>query len=58
VQAHAAPDSAQFEAAIVAEKEQHKQLGTWKLVDLPSGHKAINSLWVFKQKQNNASKIA
>jgi len=58
VQARAAPDSAQFEAAIVAEKEQHEQIGTWKLVNLPPGHKAINSLWVFKQKQNNAGEIA
>jgi len=33
---------------MVVEKEQHKQLGTWKLVDLPPGYKAINSLWVFK----------
>jgi len=58
VQARAAPDSAQFEAAMAAEKEQHELLGTWKLVDLPSGRKAINSLWVFKQKQNNAGEIA
>jgi len=58
MQAHATPDSAQFEAAMAAEKEQHKLLGTWKLVDLPPGHKAINSLWVFKQKQNNAGEIA
>ena len=43
---------------MVAEKEQHKRLGTWKLVDLPPGCKAINSLWVFKQKQNNAGEIA
>jgi len=50
VQARAAPDSAQFEAAMAAKKEQHKLLGTWKLVDLPPGRKAINSLWVFKQK--------
>ena len=50
VQARAAPDSAQFKAAMVAEKEQHEQLGTWKLVDLSSGCKAINSLWVFKRK--------
>ena len=58
VQARAAPDSAQFEAAMVAEKEQHELLGTWKLVDLPPGHKAINSLWVFKRKRNNAGEIA
>jgi len=43
---------------MVAEKEQHELLGTWKLVELPSGRKAINSLWVFKQKQNNAGEIA
>jgi len=58
VQAHAAPDSAQFEAVIVVEKEQHEQLDTWKLVDLPPGYKVVNSLWVFKQKQNNAGEIA
>jgi len=50
VQAHATPDLAQFEAAMVAEKEQHEQLGTWQLMDLPPGCKAINSLWVFKWK--------
>jgi len=58
VQACAIPDSAQFEAAMVAEKEQHELLGTWKLVDLSPGRKAINSLWVFKQKQTNAGEIA
>jgi len=58
VQARAAPDSIQFEAAMVAEKEQHELLGTWKLVDLSPGRKAINSLWVFKQKRNNAGEIA
>jgi len=58
VQARAALDSAQFEAAMAAEKEQHELLGTWKLVDLPPGRKAINSLWVFKQKRNNAGEIA
>jgi len=58
VQARATPDSAQFEAAMAAEKEQHKLLGTWKLVDLPPGCKAINSLWVFKRKRNNAGEIA
>jgi len=50
VQARVAPDSAQFEAAMTAEKEQHELLGTWKLVNLLPGHKAINSLWVFKRK--------
>jgi len=44
VQARAAPDS----ATMIAENGQHEQLGTWKLVDLPPGCKAINSLWVFK----------
>jgi len=58
VQARAVPDSAQFEAAMVAEKKQHERLDTWKLVNLPPGCKAINSLWVFKQKQNNAGEIA
>jgi len=28
MQAHAAPDLAQFETAIIVEKEQHEQLGT------------------------------
>ena len=50
VQARVVPDSAQFEAAMTAEKEQHELLGTWKLVNLLPGHKAINSLWVFKRK--------
>jgi len=58
VQAHAAPDSTQFETAIVVEKKQHEQLGTWKLVDLLPSHKTINSLWVFKWKRNNTSEIA
>ena len=58
MQAHAAPDLAQFETAIIVEKEQHEQLGTWKLMDLPSCCKAINSLGVFKQKWNNTGEIA
>ena len=47
-QVHAIPDSVQFETAMVVKKEQHKQLNTWKLMDLSSSCKVINSLWVFK----------
>ncbi|KAJ7193623.1 hypothetical protein GGX14DRAFT_588248 [Mycena pura] len=47
-QARAAHDANQFEAAMVAEKEQLERLGTWELVELPKNRKAIASLWVYK----------
>jgi hypothetical protein len=37
-------DTCQYEMDALAKN------GTWDLVDLPMGHKAMKSKWVFKQK--------
>jgi hypothetical protein len=37
-------DVCQYEMDVLAKN------GTWDLVDLPTGHKAVKSKWVFKQK--------
>ncbi|MCG5051304.1 hypothetical protein L2164_21815, partial [Pectobacterium brasiliense] len=36
--------------AMQEELNQFEKLGVWKLVDLPEGHKKINTKWVFKCK--------
>jgi hypothetical protein len=37
-------DACQYEMDVLAKN------GTWDLVDLPMGYKAVKSKWVFKQK--------
>jgi hypothetical protein len=36
----------------MAEMQAHFENGTWQLVQLPAGRKAIGSKWVFKIKRN------
>jgi hypothetical protein len=45
-------DSELWHQAMVREMEAHLENGTWKLVKLPHGRKAIRSKWVFKVKRN------
>src|SRR5882762_53775 len=44
------PDAVQWTKAAEEEIEAHLQNGTWELADLPAGHRAIGSRWVFKVK--------
>jgi hypothetical protein len=46
------PDSELWHEAMVREMEAHLENGTWELVKLPHGRKAIGSKWVFKVKRN------
>jgi hypothetical protein len=43
----------QWEAAAIAEIEKLEERGTWKLVQLPPGHKAIGCKWVFKRRPSS-----
>jgi hypothetical protein len=45
-------DSELWYQAMVREMEAHLENGTWELVKLPPGRKAIGSKWVFKVKRN------
>jgi hypothetical protein len=51
-QAMAGPDSDKWYEACMAEMQVHFENGTWELVQLPAGRKAIGSKWVFKIKRN------
>jgi hypothetical protein len=46
--AMAGPDTNQWYQAAAAEMQAHLENGTWELVKLPAGRKAIGSKWVFK----------
>jgi hypothetical protein len=45
-----APDEKHWTAAIKTELEALIENKTWKIVDLPKGHTAIKSRWLFKRK--------
>lgn len=42
--------------AIEKELEAHRKLRTWEESDLPKGHKAIDTKWVFRTKADNTKK--
>jgi transposase InsO family protein len=45
-------DAEQWNAAMLAEYNWHLENGTWEIVELPDGQKAIGSKWVYKKKYN------
>jgi hypothetical protein len=51
------PDANLWYKAAVKEMQAHIKNGTWELVKLPPGRKAIGSKWVFKVKRNADSSI-
>jgi hypothetical protein len=50
-EAMASPDADKWYEAMVTEMQAHVKNGTWELVELPKGPKAIGSKWVFKIKR-------
>src|ERR1700727_1083384 len=46
------PHSRQWKEAMGSEMSAHLENGTWTIVELPPGKKAIGSKWVYKIKQN------
>ncbi|CAG8720567.1 1889_t:CDS:1, partial [Acaulospora colombiana] len=51
------PDGDKYINAAIKEIEAHLENGTWCLTQLPEGHKAIGSRWVFKIKRDADGKI-
>lgn len=47
----------EWREAMSSEMESHRSIGTWELVPLPKGRKAIGSRWVFKIKRNEKDKV-
>ncbi|MGH7240582.1 MAG: reverse transcriptase domain-containing protein, partial [Candidatus Saccharimonadales bacterium] len=56
-EAMARPDAKQWEQAAQEEYRSIQSAGTWTLVPLPPGRKAIGSKWVFKIKHNAAGSV-
>ena len=56
-QAIQADDSEQWKEATLAEYNTLLQNGTWEIVDLPPGEKAIGSSWVFRIKRHSDGSI-
>ncbi|CCA76752.1 related to retrotransposon HobS hobase (N-terminal fragment) [Serendipita indica DSM 11827] len=52
------PDSDKYVQAAIEEVRAHLENGTWKLVRLPQGKKAIGSRWVFKIKRDADGSIS
>jgi hypothetical protein len=51
-QAMSGPDADKWYKAAAAKMQAHLDNGTWELVKLPAGQKAVGSKWVFKIKCN------
>jgi hypothetical protein len=51
------PDADLWQKAAQDEMDAHLENGTWELVKLPPGRKAIGSKWVFKVKHNSDGSI-
>ncbi|CCA74168.1 related to TY4B-Putative pseudo-TY4B, partial [Serendipita indica DSM 11827] len=52
------PDGDKYVQAAIEEVRAHLENGTWKLVRLPQGKKAIGSRWVFKIKRDADGSIS
>src|SRR4051812_32768458 len=46
------PDAKEWRRAAMEELQAHELNGTWKLIELPAGKKAIGLKWVFRLKHN------
>jgi hypothetical protein len=56
-QAMSGPDADKWYEAAAVKMQAHLDNGTWELVKLPAGRKAIGSKWVFKIKHNTNGSI-
>jgi hypothetical protein len=56
-EAMAGPDADKWQHAASVEMQAHLENGTWQLVQLPAGRKAIGSKWVFKVKRNSDGSV-
>ena len=56
-QAIGGPNAKQWEKAMEAELNSIKENGTWSLVPLPAGRKAVGSKWIFRIKRDAAGNI-
>ena len=56
-EAMSGPHAEQWKEAALEKMNVHHSNGTWDLVELPSGKKAIGSKWVFQIKRNADSSI-
>ncbi|CAI7891578.1 unnamed protein product [Closterium sp. NIES-53] len=50
-------DAEEWKTAMESELKSIEENGTWELVELPEGHKAITSKWLFKIKSDADGKI-
>lgn len=51
------PESQFWKDAMQEEIGAHNEIGTWELVDLPAGKRAIGSKWVYKIKHDETGKV-
>lgn len=51
------PERQQWSQAMVKELQALNNNGTWKLVDLPPGHKSLPVIWVLKKKVDSEGKV-
>lgn len=57
-QAMNSQDRTKWNEAMVEEMRSIESNGTWQLVDLPAGRKAVGSKWVYKIKRNADGEVA
>lgn len=52
------PDRRRWHEAMVEDMQSIESNGTWQLVHLPAGRKAVGSKWVYKIKRNADGEVA
>jgi hypothetical protein len=51
------PEADQWKEAMDAGIDQLREMGTWQVMDLPEGRKAIGCKWVFLRKRDEHGKV-
>ncbi len=57
-EAHVSPEWPDWEKAVKVELDMLTDKGTWRLVDLPPGRKAIGNRWVFTKKFDESGNLS